>query len=40
MGGEIGRTIGIARARLKIRIMNLGYNMPAGSDRAGSGGAC
>ena len=27
MGGKIVRTIGIARARLKIGMMNLGYNI-------------
>jgi hypothetical protein len=27
MGGKIMRTIGIARARLKIGMMNLGYNI-------------
>ena len=27
MGGKIVRTIGIARARFKIGMMNLGYNM-------------
>jgi hypothetical protein len=27
MGGKIVRTIGIARARLKIGVMNLGYNI-------------
>ena len=27
MGGKIVRTIGIARARFKIRMMNLGYNI-------------
>jgi len=26
MGGKIVRTIGIARARFKIGMMNLGYN--------------
>jgi hypothetical protein len=29
MGGKIVRTIGIARARFKIGMMNLGYNIPA-----------
>jgi len=27
MGGKIARTIGIARARFKIGMMNLGYNI-------------
>jgi hypothetical protein len=27
MGGKIVRTIGIARARFKIGMMNLGYNI-------------
>ena len=27
MGGKIVRTIGMARARFKIGMMNLGYNM-------------
>src|SRR4029450_164819 len=27
MGGKMGRTIGIARARFKIGMMNLGYNI-------------
>ena len=34
MGGKIVRTIGIARARFKIGMMNLGYNIrPMGDDR-------
>ncbi|MFC1680203.1 hypothetical protein ACFL1S_00190 [Pseudomonadota bacterium] len=27
MGGKLIRTIGLARARAKIGLMNLGYNM-------------
>ena len=38
MGGKIVRTIGIARARFKIGMMNLGYeHPPAGSARAAGG---
>jgi hypothetical protein len=28
MGGRIARTIGIVRARFKIGMMNLGYELP------------